>query len=106
MQKEARQDRKILKILCYDVYDLVKKIVMTYSEKQEEKTIVKSEELFVNSMYRDLFDSDIFGDFSMLYKDDCKIIDIIQKIPPQSADGFRKAIQDIVTYLSRSDNKE
>jgi hypothetical protein len=60
----------------------------------------------VRSVYRDLFDNDIFSDFGLLYKDDCKIINIIQDIPAKSAAGFRQSMQEIVQFLSRQDNKD
>lgn len=37
---EAQNDRKILKILCHDMYTVVNEIVQKYAIKQEEKTIV------------------------------------------------------------------
>ena len=60
--------------MCYDLYFLVKDIVLKYSKKQEEKTIVQEEEVVIRSVYREFFDSDIFNDFEMLYKDDFYVI--------------------------------
>jgi hypothetical protein len=54
----------------------------------------------VRTMQRDLFDSDIFNDFGMLYKDNCRIINIIEAIPAKSSDGFRSSMTQIVEYLS------
>ena len=50
------------------MYNIVNEIVQKYSEKQEERTLVAKEELFAKSVYRDLFASDIFSDFSLLYQ--------------------------------------
>lgn len=75
--KEAQNDRKILKVLCHDMYNLVNEIVQRHSEKQVEKTLVAQEELFARSLYRDCFDSDLSSDFSLLYKDDWRVINII-----------------------------
>ena len=33
MEKEALKDKRILKILCKDMYQFISKIVMAYSEK-------------------------------------------------------------------------
>jgi hypothetical protein len=60
----------------------VKDIVMKYSKKQEEKTIIQEEEVLIRSVYREFFDSDIFSDFEMLYKDDFYVISQIQGILP------------------------
>jgi hypothetical protein len=77
LAENAQKDRRILKILCHDFYNLVNLIVQKYAVKQEEKTIVAKEELFAKSIYKDLFDSDVFSDFSLLYKDDCYVISVI-----------------------------
>ncbi len=63
-----------MKILCFDIYNVINVIVQKYATKQEERTIVVQEELFARSVYRDLFDSDVFSDFSLLYRDDCFIV--------------------------------
>lgn len=55
---------------------------MKYSKKQEEKTIIQEEEVLIRSVYREFFDSDIFSDFEMLYKDDFYVISQIQGILP------------------------
>ena len=81
-----------MKILCHDFYQLINTIVQKYAVKQEEKTIVAKEELFARSIYKDLFDSDVFSDFSLLYKDDCHIIGIIQNIKPNSAESFKQSL--------------
>jgi hypothetical protein len=74
---EAQKDRKILKVLCHDMYNLVNEIVQRHSEKQVEKTIVAQEELFARSIYRDCFDSDLSSDFSLLYADNWHVINLI-----------------------------
>jgi hypothetical protein len=74
---EAQKDRRILKILCHDMYNVVNEIVQKYAVKQEEKTIVAQEELFARSIYRDMFDSDVFTDFCLLYKDECYVVNQI-----------------------------
>lgn len=71
------------------MYNLVNEIVQKHSEKQEEKTIIAKEELFARSIYRDLFDSDIFSDFSLLYKDNCYIISTIKAIKSASIESFQ-----------------
>jgi hypothetical protein len=106
MQEEAKQDRRILNVLCNDFYALILQIVTKYSEKQEEKTLVQGEEFFVRTMQRDLFDSDIFNDFSMLYKDNCKVINIIENMPAYSAEGFRSSMKEIVDFVSLTENKQ
>ncbi len=50
------------------------------------------EELFARSIYRDCFDGDVFSDFSLLYKDDCRVINIIQSIKPNSQASFKLGI--------------
>ena len=62
------------------MYPLIQNIVLKYAIKNEEKQIVQAEELFVRTMYRDLFDSDIFSDFGLLYRDNMYVIDLIRNM--------------------------
>ena len=74
---ELRQDKAILAVLCLEMYPLIQNVVIKYAIKNEEKQIIQAEELFVKTMYRDLFDSDIFNDFGLLYKGDMYVISLI-----------------------------
>ena len=103
---EIQKDRKILKILCKDIYNLVNEIVQRHSEKQVEKTIVAQEELFARSLYRDCFDSDLSSDFSLLYAEDWHVINIIQNIKPSSKASFCSAIEQIIEFVKREDHKQ
>lgn len=69
------------------MYPLIQNIVLKYAIKNEEKQIVQAEELFVRTMYRDLFDSDIFSDFGLLYRDNMYVIDLIRNMQ-KSKDSF------------------
>jgi hypothetical protein len=75
------------------------KLVEKYAVKQEEKTIIRQEEVFVRSINRDLFDSDIFDDFELLYANNCYVINEIKGIPAKNADGFRKAMDNILKFV-------
>ena len=93
-------------MLCFDLYYLVKDIVIKYSKKQEEKTIVMEEETLIRSVYREFFDSDIFSDFEMLYKNDFYIISQIQAITPNNMQSFLVAVKNISEFLSTDDSKQ
>ena len=60
----------------------------------------------VRSIYRDFFDSDIFKDFDLLYKNDCHIVNLIQNTDETNATSFRKAIKEITEYLQKEENKK
>lgn len=74
MQNTVNNEKKLLKILCHDIFDFVKLMVNKYSPKQSEKDIINNEETFVRVFYKDFVDADIFGDFSLLMKDNFYII--------------------------------
>ncbi len=59
------------------MYPLIQNIVLKYAVKEEEKQIIQTEEIFVRTMYRDLFDADIFSDFGLLYRDEMLVINLI-----------------------------
>ena len=52
-----------------------------------------------------MFDSDLVSNFSLLYKDDCKVINIIQHIKPNSQSSFKDAIKQILDFITSVDNK-